>query len=125
MLGYYPLEHLSYLTSKEVIPTSYASPLSKKPITLNPGKMSLLSVRCWAAYVVLQFGHLREDHKLLSMQERTFKKAKGAAPEIEKLDLSKRWDAFYSELALNSVNLPLALHWCAFFEPTALASTDI
>lgn len=113
MLGYYPLEHLSFLASKEVIPSTYASPISKRKVNLNPGILGLWSVRCWALYVLLQFAHLREDQKLLIMQQRTLKKAKqvNVETETEKLNLAKRWDSFYNELVLNLGNLPLALHW--------------
>ncbi|KAF9041076.1 hypothetical protein BDZ89DRAFT_1060366 [Hymenopellis radicata] len=112
MLGYYPLEHLSYLTSREITPASFPLPLSRKSITLKPGALGMWSVRFWALYVVLQFAHLQEDRKLLLMRQRTLRKAKGTAPtEAEKQELSKRWDSYWSELVLNTANLPLALHW--------------
>lgn len=114
MLGYYPLEHLSYLTSREIIPSSFSLPFSRKSITLKPGALGMWSVRFWALYVVLQFAHLQEDRKLLLMRQRTLRKAKGTAPtEVEKQELSKRWDSYWSELVLNTANLPLALHWYA------------
>lgn len=112
MLGYYPLEHLSYLTSREIIPTTYSVPLSDKTITLQPGPMGMWSVRFWAVYIILQFAHLQEDRKMLSMRQRALRKAKGTASnDAEKQELTKRWDSYWNEMVLNLGNLPLALHW--------------
>ena len=88
MLAYYPLEHLYYLLSHSVIPDKIALPSltafvpfirtrpSDKHIPLDLGKLGLWSTRFWAAYVVLQLAHLREDGKLLRMRERTLSKTK-------------------------------------------------
>ncbi|KAJ7022627.1 hypothetical protein C8F04DRAFT_1137596 [Mycena alexandri] len=116
MLGYYPLEHLCYLRIHGVIPEKVSSPASlrnpkAKPIPLDSKYLSLWSCRCWAAYVILQFAHLREDRKLLKLQHRTLRKSKVAVTAAEKRDLDRRWDAFWSSLLVNICNLPLALHW--------------
>ena len=88
MLAYYPLEHLYYLLSHSVIPDKIALPSltafvpfirtqpSNKHIPLDIGKLGLWSTRFWAAYVVLQLAHLREDSKLLSVRERTLSKSR-------------------------------------------------
>lgn len=88
MLAYYPLEHLYYLLSHDIIPDKIALPSatafvpfirtqpSSKSIQLDLGKLGLWSTRFWAAYVVLQLAHLREDSKLLQMRERTLSKTK-------------------------------------------------
>ncbi|KAJ7158843.1 hypothetical protein C8R46DRAFT_402399 [Mycena filopes] len=117
MLGYYPLEHLCYLRIHDVIPEKLPSPASlldpqAKPITLDSKYLSLWSCRCWAAYVILQFAHLREDRKLLQMQNRTLRrKSKVPVTPSERRDLDRRWDAYWSSLLVNICNLPLALHW--------------
>ncbi|KAJ7592974.1 hypothetical protein C8J56DRAFT_1002944 [Mycena floridula] len=109
MLGYYPLEHLSYLSSQGVIPATFSLPFSNKRVNLKSSGM--FSCRFWAVYVLLQFAHLREDRKLIQQRERTIRKTKGAATIAEKQELEKRWDAYWSELVANLGNLPLALHW--------------
>lgn len=88
MLAYYPLEHFYYLLSHSVIPDKIALPSltafvpfirtrpSEKHIPLDLGKLGLWSTRFWAAYVVLQLAHLREDSRLLSLRERTLSKSK-------------------------------------------------
>jgi len=117
MLGYYPLEHLCYLRIHDVIPATVPSPASvlnpaAKPISLDPGSLALLSCRFWASYVILQFAHLREDRMLLMLQQRTLRKGKGGAlTAVEKRDLARRWDAYWSGLLVNACNLPLSLHW--------------
>ena len=88
MLAYYPLEHLYYLLSHSVIPDKLPLPSltafipfvrtrpSDKHIPLDLGTLSVWSTRFWAAYVVLQLSHLREDGKLLTARERALSKSK-------------------------------------------------
>ncbi|KAJ3977597.1 hypothetical protein EV361DRAFT_787981 [Lentinula raphanica] len=114
MFGYYPLEHLSYLASADVLPSRSTIDFppfvtKKRTVELNAGKLSLWSVRCWAVYVVLQFAHLHEDRKLLQAKYRTILKA-GMKP-AEKQEMQKRWRAYWSDLVVNMANFPLALHW--------------
>ncbi|KAJ6544793.1 hypothetical protein DFH09DRAFT_1172767 [Mycena vulgaris] len=117
MLGYYPLEHLSYLRVHDVIPATVPSPAAvlnpaAKPLKLDTQFLTLWSCRCWASYVILQFAHLREDRKLLQLQQRTLRKGKGASlTAADKRDLQRRWDAYWSGILVNVCNLPLALHW--------------
>lgn len=122
MLAYYPLEHISYLCSRGIIPSTIPNlaslfSSSAKPITLNPNTLGIWSTRFWAFYVLLQFAHLREDRKLIQLRQRALRKAKstGLTP-IEKQELQQRWDAYWSELIANLGYLPLTIHWCALFE---------
>jgi hypothetical protein len=118
MLGFYPLEHLYYLRSHDLIPASIPA-LSvilgrrSKRISLDAGKLILWSCRFWLLYVVLQFAHLREDRKLLLMRQKNLKKGKALSAE-DKEDLRNRWDAFWNELVANAAILPVALHWFVF-----------
>ncbi|KAH7874754.1 uncharacterized protein C8R40DRAFT_1171351 [Lentinula edodes] len=114
MVGYYPLEHLSYLVSHDILPSRSTVDLSpfltkKSRLELNAGKLGLWSVRCWAFYVALQFAHLREDRKLLQAKYHALRKA-GLKP-AEKQEIQKRWHAYWSDLLVNVINFPLALHW--------------
>ena len=88
MLAYYPLEHLYYLLSHSLISDKLTLPSitafvpfmrtrpSSKQIPLKLGTLGLWSTRFWAAYVVLQLAHLKEDSKLLSRRERTLSKTR-------------------------------------------------
>ncbi|KDQ57330.1 hypothetical protein JAAARDRAFT_35956 [Jaapia argillacea MUCL 33604] len=118
MLAYYPLEHLYYLCSHSIIPSTFPSLASlfsshAKPIVLNTDAMGIWSCRFWALYVVLQFAHLKEDRELLKIREKALNKAKGKANNgaAEKEDLQKRWDAFWNEFVVNVGYLPLTVHW--------------
>ncbi|ORY35488.1 hypothetical protein BCR39DRAFT_461593 [Naematelia encephala] len=69
LLCYYPLEHLSWLASKGVVPLT----------PQGAGLASLWSVRFWAAYVVLEIYKLRQNY--LSLQKRTIE-ARSARPVV-------------------------------------------
>jgi len=114
MLGYYPLEHLSYLVSHDVVPSRSTIDLSpflakKRSLQLNSGTLGVWSVRCWAFYVALQFAHLHEDRMLLQAKYRTLRKV-GLKP-ADKQEMQKRWNAYWSDLVINLANFPLAIHW--------------
>ncbi|KAL0955069.1 hypothetical protein HGRIS_003986 [Hohenbuehelia grisea] len=122
MLAYYPLEHLYYLCTNGIIPSTVPSLKSlvssrAKPIKLDPNWLGLWSSRFWAAYVLLQFAHLKEDRALLLAKTRTLIKAKQRAsgqssPTVsEQKELDQRWDAFWNELVVNLGYLPLTVHW--------------
>lgn len=122
MLAYYPLEHIYYLCTNGIIPSSFPSLLSlftstspRKRIRLNTDAIGIWSCRFWALYVVLQFAHLREDRKLLRLKERSLGKTKGkisdAMAEEAELDLRKRWDSYWNEVVVNVGYLPLTAHW--------------
>ncbi|KAF9450081.1 hypothetical protein P691DRAFT_702051 [Macrolepiota fuliginosa MF-IS2] len=116
MLAYYPLEHLYYLGSHGIIPTTIKYPLSfplkKKMINLDPNTLGIWSCRFWALYVLLQFAHLREDRKLLQSRQKALRKAKGTGlTPSEKQEIAQRWDAWWSEVVVNLGYLPLTVHW--------------
>lgn len=117
MLFYYPLEHLYYLRTHDIIPFSVALrlPFARKPmsIELNATKLALWSTRAWAVYLVLQFYHLREDFLLWKAQQKALLRVKDPSIEYdtEKRNLSQRWDAMLNELIGSMANLPLAVHW--------------
>lgn len=118
MLGFYPLEHLYYLRSHDLIPASIPSLFAilgrkSKRISLDANRLIMWSCRCWLLYIVLQFAHLREDRKLLLTRQKNLRKGKGYSAE-DRDDLQKRWDAFWNELVANATNLPVALHWFVF-----------
>ncbi|KAL7279301.1 hypothetical protein ACG7TL_007142 [Trametes sanguinea] len=123
MLAYYPLEHLYYLLSHSIIPDKLTLPsitafipfIRSRPshtqIPLKLGTLGLWSTRFWAAYVMLQLAHLREDSKLLRLRERTLSKTKTGATPAEKEELDKRKAALKNELIVNLAYLPQTLHW--------------
>ncbi|KAH6913438.1 hypothetical protein BKA70DRAFT_1384235 [Coprinopsis sp. MPI-PUGE-AT-0042] len=112
MLGYYPLEHLSYLLSHGVIPATFTLPLLRKPVKLDAGKLSLWSTRFWALYVFLHFAHLWEDRKLLIQRQRDLRKSKATGLTTEeKKEFANRWDAYWSEVVANLAYLPQTVHW--------------
>jgi hypothetical protein len=116
MLAYYPLEHLWYLRSHGIIPSSIPSPFSLfsnvKRIKLDANKLGLWSCRFWALYVFLHFVHLREDMKLLEARQRSIRKGKGTGLNAEqKQDMSQKWNMFWSDVATNLAYFPITLHW--------------
>jgi len=118
MLAYYPLEHLYYLASKNVLPFK----LQKRTLA----RISIWSCRFWAAYVLLQFLHLREDIKLLASREKALRsqeKGKPVAKEADSevaaangppddwRDVAARRAAIVTEAVVNTAYLPLTIHW--------------
>ncbi|KAH7097378.1 peroxisomal biogenesis factor 11 [Auriculariales sp. MPI-PUGE-AT-0066] len=115
MLAYYPLEHIYYLASHKMIPWK----ISRR--TLDT--IGLWSTRFWAAYVLLQFLHLREDWKLVRLNERALKaQEKGKATDLPVTDghapvvdgwreLAKRKRAMAYDAVVNTAYLPLTIHW--------------
>jgi hypothetical protein len=119
MLAYYPLEHLSYLVSHGVVPSSVPTLRTlllgtpQKPVRLDAARLGTWSVRAWAAYVLLQFAHLRADAALLGQRERALLKAKSKNVDLarERAEVRKRWGALLNELVVNLAYLPLTVHW--------------
>ncbi|KAG6919177.1 hypothetical protein DXG01_008475 [Tephrocybe rancida] len=117
MLAYYPLEHISYLLSHGLIPTTIPNiaslfSSSARPISLDAGRLGIWSTRFWALYVLLQFAHLREDRKLLQARQRNLRKGKGTGlSSVDKRELKQRWNAYWTELVTNLAYLPLTIHW--------------
>jgi len=99
MLAYYPSEHMYYLASHGIISIS----------TRRLTKIAIWSCRFWAAYVVLQFFHLREDRNLLKQREKALKSISLEKEEVA--DIQKRKGAIWNEFWVNVGYLPLTLHW--------------
>jgi hypothetical protein len=116
MLAFYPLQHISYLRTHELIHTDppLPSPSGKpRPATIKRPAASLWSSRLWAANVVLQLTHLREDRALLVKRQRALNRLgpKEKLQPAEHAELARRWDAWYNELAVNLSFLPMTIHW--------------
>ncbi|GJJ08343.1 hypothetical protein Clacol_002554 [Clathrus columnatus] len=118
MLIYYPLEHIYYFASHGILP-SRLTPSSR----LN-NRIAIWSCRAWAAYVVLQFLHLKEDHRLLKLQEDSVKHSikigsgtKDLDPNTisEEIIISRRKTALWNEFLVNVGYLPLTIHWYVFY----------
>ncbi|KAH9995646.1 hypothetical protein BJV74DRAFT_829184 [Russula compacta] len=120
MLTFYPLQHLCYLRAHELIPTalplpflssssSSAKPHPRREVVINKAALSMWSSRLWAAYVVLQLAHLREDRALLLKRQRALTRL--SPKEKERVELAGRWHAWYNELAVNMSFLPMTIHW--------------
>jgi len=78
-------------------------------VTINDTAVSVWSSRFWAAYVVLQLAHLREDRALLVKRQRAINRL--SPKEKERVELKRRWDEWYNELAVNLSYLPMTIHW--------------
>ncbi|KAF9533903.1 hypothetical protein CPB83DRAFT_757093 [Crepidotus variabilis] len=118
MILFFPLEHLSYLASHNILPAGITSPLSlfsskKRKINLNPGTLSMWSCRLWGAYVLLHFAHLFEDRKLILQRYASMRRANGGTglSDDNKAEMKQRWDAYWSEVVINLGYLPLTVHW--------------
>ena len=109
MLVYYPLEHVYYLASHSILPLSQA----------KQSKFALWSCRAWAAYVVLQLVHLKEDWKLVQRREHALERdftsgmveKTGAEAETLREEVRKRKEAIWNEFVVNFGYLPLTVHW--------------
>ena len=124
MLGFFPLEQLSYLISKDVVPATLPAPASllpfastssklansnlTKPIEVDVNRLGMLSCRFWAAYVLLQFAHMEEDRKLLVMKHKAYKRAGMSA--AQKRELRASWDALFNQFVANLGYLPMTIH---------------
>lgn len=109
MLVYYPLEHVYYFATHGILPSRF-SPSSK----LN-NKLAIWSCRAWATYVALQFWHLKEDYRLIKLQEDSLKKTgvdlNSDSIAEQGIVISRRKAALWNELAVNISYLPLTVHW--------------
>jgi hypothetical protein len=107
MLFFFPLQHLSFLRTNDLIPSTLP------PRITNDRTLSLWSTRFWMAYVVLQLAHLREDRTLLVKRQRALDKlsSREKLQPQERVEIARRWDAWYNELAVNLSFLPMTIHW--------------
>ncbi|KAI0322740.1 hypothetical protein OF83DRAFT_424958 [Amylostereum chailletii] len=128
MLAFYPLDHLYYLITHNIIPAAIPVPFTRslssdaleprtktsapdsRQVNINPTRLTLWSTRFWAIYVILQIAHLREDRILLAKRQKALGKDKVHVQERQ--ELKRRWDAWYNELFVNLAYLPLTIHWC-------------
>lgn len=99
MLAYYPLEHIYFLASQKII--------SVNNRRLN--KIAIWSCRFWAAYVILQLLHLREDQHLLRLRQKSLKGVESTGEQKEEIS-RRRW-ALWNEALVNLGYLPLTIHW--------------
>ncbi|TPX62027.1 hypothetical protein SpCBS45565_g07108 [Spizellomyces sp. 'palustris'] len=108
---YYPLEHAYWLGLHNVIPM--------KPETRD--KIGIWSCRFWAAYVVLYFAQLWEEHKGLAVRERALAKKKlkvGGDKDVDAKELAVERQALKDErksllvnTIINAAYFPLTVHW--------------
>ncbi|KAG7580079.1 hypothetical protein FFLO_00050 [Filobasidium floriforme] len=120
LIIYYPLENLSFLSSKGVFPLSPAREL----------RWSVWSCRAWMAYVALEFVALWERRnglivrqKALEVQHRQslqmeVKPADGSTMSTttptSELALQKDWVAWYEDAVSNLGYAPLTVHWSLY-----------
>ncbi|KAG0006450.1 hypothetical protein BGZ65_007856 [Modicella reniformis] len=115
-LIYYPLEHIYWLGVHEVIPISME----------KTNKIAIWSCRFWAAYVVLQFVHLAEEHRLYKVRlhaveakvKAADKTAKETGQPVDKTEYKTELAALKVEkkgifinTVINTGYLPLTVHW--------------
>ncbi|WWC90490.1 uncharacterized protein L201_005426 [Kwoniella dendrophila CBS 6074] len=135
LLLYYPLEHLSWLTTKKVVP------LSER----RRGLAELWSVRFWALYVVLEIYKLSQSYQSLQRRTKLLKYSsksdiskeesegyelppspsspnsnneKVQSVSIMNIDkkveidaLKKDWNDWLNTAVINSGYAPLTIHW--------------
>ncbi|WWD02262.1 hypothetical protein V865_000300 [Kwoniella europaea PYCC6329] len=137
LLLYYPLEHLTWLGGKGVIP------LSEKRM----GWTGLWSVRFWALYVLLDIYKLRQTYLSLLTRTKSLKQSQSAKPNLtekqeeakgfelppspsspthqnvtsssdqplnlagEKEVLKHDWKAWKNDVMINTGYAPLTVHW--------------
>ena len=104
MLFFFPLQHISFLRTNDLVP--------RRIPAADDHTLSLWSTRFWMAYVDLQLAHLREDRALLVKRQRAHDKlsAREKLQPLERVELARRWDAWYNELAVNLSFLPMTAH---------------
>jgi hypothetical protein len=120
LIIYYPLENLSFLSSKGVFPLSPAREL----------RWSVWSCRAWMAYVALEFIALWERRNGLIVRQQALEvrnrqsletEGKGAdgssmstiTPTSE-LELQKDWVGWYEDAVSNLGYAPLTVHWSLY-----------
>ncbi|RKO87905.1 peroxisomal biogenesis factor 11 [Blyttiomyces helicus] len=103
-LAYYPLEHAYWLGLHQVVPMT----------DKTRDRIGIWSCRFWAAYVVLYFAQLWEEHRGLVVRERAVaKKLDGDAGAVkaEKRALCEERKALYINTVINAAYFPLTVHW--------------
>ncbi|KAI8617623.1 peroxisomal biogenesis factor 11 [Chytriomyces sp. MP71] len=106
-LFYYPLEHLYYLGAHKVVPMSDE--------TLN--RVGLWSCRFWAAYVVLYFLQLYQEHRLLELRQlRLTQRSRSNAESkdvirAEQRSIASDMHSLLINTIINAAYFPLTMHW--------------
>ncbi|KAI8989384.1 peroxisomal biogenesis factor 11 [Pilobolus umbonatus] len=105
---YYPLEHIYWLGCHQVIPISQE----------KTDKIGMWSCRFWAAYVVLEYGRLFEQHRCLKEKETSLlKRIKSGDigvkedPEAEMGEIKAERTTMIINACINTGYLPLTVHW--------------
>ncbi|OBZ87780.1 Uncharacterized protein C1F12.04c [Choanephora cucurbitarum] len=105
---YYPLEHIYWLGAHQVIPLSEE----------KTNKIGMWSCRFWAAYVVLEYGRLAEQYRLLRLKETSLLKRIKAGdiethedPEAEMAAIKAERSSMIVNTCINTGYLPLTVHW--------------
>ncbi|KAG0169115.1 hypothetical protein DFQ28_003929 [Apophysomyces sp. BC1034] len=105
---YYPLEHTYWLGAHQVLPISEE----------KTNKIGMWSCRFWAAYVVLEYGRLAEQYRLLRQRETGLLKRIKAGditteedPEVEMAKIKAERTSIVVNTCINSGYLPLTVHW--------------
>ncbi|CAO3680643.1 unnamed protein product [Umbelopsis ramanniana] len=108
MVIYYPLEHLYWLGAHNVIP------LSEK----KTNSIGIWSCRFWALWVVLEFGRIAEQYRLLKRKEKTLVKSIKDGEITEKTEREQQIASIKNEkkslllgTVINTGYLPLTVHW--------------
>ncbi|KAG2224459.1 hypothetical protein INT45_010525 [Circinella minor] len=108
MIIYYPLEHVYWLSAHDVLPIS-----EKKTNSIG-----IWSCRFWAAWVVIEYGRLAEQYRLLKKRETgLLKRIKGGDietnedPEAEMASIKAERSSILINTLINSGYLPLTVHW--------------
>ncbi|KAJ3114654.1 hypothetical protein HK100_001589 [Physocladia obscura] len=106
-LAYYPLEHVYYLASHKVINLTEE--------TTN--KIGMWSCRFWAAYVILYFLQLHQEHRLLEMRQlQLTQRSRGNSEpkeilRAEQKSIANDVEGLLVNTIINTAYFPLTLHW--------------
>ncbi|KAI9265065.1 peroxisomal biogenesis factor 11 [Phascolomyces articulosus] len=108
MIIYYPLEHIYWLSAHDVLPIS----------TEKSDRIGIWSCRFWAAWVVMEYGRLYEQYRLLKKRETGLLKRIKAGdietdedPEAEMASIKAERSSIMVNTIINSGYLPLTAHW--------------
>lgn len=140
MLAYYPMEHLYYLLSHEIIPSSISLPFSRSssspssplpsttasltPSSAAPSKgppasprtlsLDSTALSLWSTRFWALYVVLQFAHlreDRALLLRRERVLSKEKVKGQEHAELKRRWDAWWNELAVNVGYLPLTVHW--------------
>ncbi|KAI9498917.1 peroxisomal biogenesis factor 11 [Zychaea mexicana] len=108
MIIYYPLEHVYWLAAHNVLPVSEQ----------KTNSIGIWSCRFWAAWVVMEYGRLAEQYRLMKKRETGLLKRIKAGdietdedPEAEMASIKAERASIFVNTMINSGYLPLTVHW--------------